>query len=146
MFDQPDFPGRLARALHENARFAAETRWFDGAILLEAEAGRCWLKVYCGRVLDATAEVPPFGYTFKLAGSDAAWRLLVTQERRFADLITGGSRHFADAAEVAAASNSVPAALRIEGNLLEASRMHESLYHLADSVIEAALGAEEGRR
>ncbi len=67
-FSDPSFQERLREALNADEEFALESRWFDGSILLESGAERCWLKVYRGQVIDHLEFVPAFGYTFKLTG------------------------------------------------------------------------------
>jgi hypothetical protein len=132
------FRDRLREALTGHEGFALETRWFDGAILLEDGDARCWLKVYRGRVIEALESVPPFGFTFKLRGSREAWEELVSGERRFADLLTPGRRRFENDPSLASADGSAPPRIAIEGNLLEANRIHEALFHLAECVARTA--------
>lgn len=137
-FGSARFRERLHDRLAHHEGFALETRWFDGSILIEADAATCWLKVYRGRVIEALGSVPPFGFTFKLRGSREAWQELVTGERRFADLITPGRRRFENDPSLATADGAAPARIAIEGNLLEATRLHEALHHLAECVAQSA--------
>lgn len=136
----PRFRERLASTLNEHEGFGLETRWFDGSILLEIDDRQCWLKVYRGRVLDALDHTPPFGFTFKLCGAAADWQSLVDGRRLFADLITPGRRDFKGDPSLATADAAASPAIRIEGNRLEASRLHEALFHLAESVARVARG------
>ena len=137
-FGSAEFRDRLLARLNRHEGFAAETRWFDGSIALEADAATCWLKVYCGRVIEALGAAPPFGYTFKLRGARESWQELVSGERRFADLITPGQRRFANDPKLTTADRSAPPRIAIEGNVLEATRLHEALYHLAECVVQSA--------
>lgn len=130
--DTEAFREQLVRELNGSDGFARETRWFDGAILLEIDGGQCWLKVYRGRVIDVLGFTPPLGYTFKISGPARPWQQLACGERKLVDLITPGSRYFDSPADVDAASTLTPPQIRIEGNTLEASRIHEALFHLAD--------------
>lgn len=132
------FRERLVHALNEHEGFRTETRWFDGSILLDLDGARLWMKVYRGRVLEALDEVPPFGFTFVLAGARESWEALVSGRRLFADLITPGRRDFRGDPALSKADGSAPAAIRIEGNLFEAGRLHEALFHLADCVRASA--------
>jgi hypothetical protein len=91
-FSDPALQERLCAALSADEEFAQEARWFDGSILLEAGAERCWLKIYRGAAIDHLEFVPAFGYTFKVTGSAEAWDLFVSGERTFTDLATPGSR------------------------------------------------------
>jgi hypothetical protein len=137
-FGSARFRERLQDELARHEGFALETRWFDGSIALEADSTTCWLKVYRGRIIEALHSVPPFGFTFKLRGSSEAWHELVTGERRFADLITPGRRRFENDPTLATADGAAPARIVIEGNLLEATRLHEALHHLAECVALSA--------
>lgn len=137
-FGSEAFRDRLREALTEHEAFALETRWFDGSIVLEADEARCWLKVYRGKIIEALGSVPPFGFTFKLRGSRQAWEELVSGQRRFADLITPGQRRFESDESLSTANAGAPPRIAIEGNLLEATRIHEALYHLADCVARSA--------
>ncbi|MBI2962941.1 MAG: hypothetical protein HYY35_04240 [Deltaproteobacteria bacterium] len=137
-FGDARFRDRLQEALSAHQGFAQETRWFDGSILLEADESRCWLKVYRGRIIETLDAVPPFGSTFRLRGSRQAWQELACGERRFADLIMPGQRRFANDPSLAGADAAAPARIAIEGNLLEAMRVYEALFHLADCVVQIA--------
>jgi hypothetical protein len=137
-FGSAQFRDRLQDALTHHEGFALETRWFDGSIVVEADEARCWLKVYRGRIIETLGSVPPFGFTFKLRGSRQAWQELISGERRLADLITPGQRRFANDPSLATADGAAPSRIVIEGNLLEATRIHEALYHLAECVARSA--------
>jgi hypothetical protein len=137
-FGSAEFRDRLQAELKRHEGFAAETRWFDGSIALEADAATCWLKVYRGRIIEALGAVPPFGFTFKLRGSHEAWQELVAGKRRFADLITPGQRRFENDPSLSSADGTAPPRIAIEGNVLEATRLHEALYHLAECVGRSA--------
>ena len=130
-FADAEFQQRLRDALNADEEFALESRWFDGSIVLESGAERCWLKVYRGRVIDHLEFIPPFGYTFKLTASPDAWRMLVDGERTFTDLATPGSRHCDTLEEVAAGGGGYrPPELAIEGNGFEAGRLHLAILAL----------------
>lgn len=138
-FADAGFRERLVEALNAREEFALESRWFDGSILLESGAERCWLKVYRGQVIDHLEFVPPFGYTFKVAGSPDAWRMLTTGDRTFTDLATPGSRHCATIEEVEAGGGGYrPPELAIEGNGFEAGRLHLALLQLTAVLSEVA--------
>ena len=66
-FADPEFQQSLRDALNADEEFALESRWFDGSIVLESGADRCWLKIYRGQIIDHLEFIPPFGYSFKLA-------------------------------------------------------------------------------
>jgi hypothetical protein len=135
----PSFQERLVEALHADEEFVLETRWFDGSILLESGDQRCWLKVYRGQVIETFDHVPAFGYTFKVAGPDAAWDLLVRGERTFTDLRTPGSRHVQSLDEIEPGGSGFrPAEILVEGNQFEAGRMHIALQRVAHTLAVVA--------
>ena len=136
------FQDRFAAALHEDEEFVAEARWFDGSILVEVDAQRLWIKLYRGRVIEMLEYVPVFGYTFKIAGSRHAWTMLGSGERTFTDLVSFGSRYLDTVEQIEAAGGGYrPPELAIEGNGIEAGRMHIATMHLARRFAETALSA-----
>lgn len=124
-------------SLNSNPKFEQQARWFDGSILLEADDGVCWLKVYKGKVIDRLEFMPPLGYTFKLAGSNFAWEALASGDRLFADLMTPGVRHFDDDPEMTRLGE-MTSEFKVEGNLMEAARLTEALHVLAADYISIA--------
>ena len=143
----PGFRERFHEALAADPEFEAEARWFDGSILVVCGEELAWLKIYRGAVIDILDFPPVFGYTFKLSGSKRAWEMLGTGERTFTDLISAGSRHLdsADEAAIAAAgAGYAPPELAIEGNGVEAGRMHIATMHLARAFAAAAVA--EGKK
>jgi hypothetical protein len=140
-----EFRDRFLEALAADPEFEAEARWFDGSILIGVDTEIVWLKVYRGKVIDVLEFVPVFGYTFKLSGAAAAWEMLGSGERTFTDLISAGSRHLGsvEAAE-AAGGGYRPPELAIEGNGVEAGRMHIATMHLARAFARTAVAATAG--
>jgi hypothetical protein len=139
----PGFRERFVQALGGDPEFEQEARWFDGSILVEVGAQQLWLKVYRGKVIDSLEFTPVFGYTFKLSGSEAAWAMLGTGERTFTDLVSAGSRYAASLEEIEAGGAGYrPPELAIEGNGVEAGRMHIATMHLARAF--AATAVETG--
>jgi len=128
---------RFVAALNENADFATQARAFDGSILIEVDSDQLWLKVYKGRVIDHEPAAPVFGYTFKLSGSESAWRLLIDGKRRFADLTFPGKRYFDDDPELKTVGAS-HVDIATEGNLLEAARLTEATFVLAYTLRDVA--------
>lgn len=140
-----EFRDRFLEALAADPEFEAEARWFDGSILIGVDTEIVWLKVYRGKVIDVLEFVPVFGYTFKLSGSAAAWEMLGNGERTFTDLISAGSRHLGSVAAAEAAGGGYrPPELAIEGNGVEAGRMHIATMHLARAFARTAAGATAG--
>jgi hypothetical protein len=137
----PAFHERFLEALAKDPEFEAEARWFDGSILIGVGDQITWLKVYRGKVIDALEFVPVFGYTFKLSGSAAAWEMLGSGERTYTDLISAGSRHLGSVAAAEAAGGGYrPPELAIEGNGVEAGRMHLATMHLAWAIAATLVG------
>lgn len=125
---------RLADALNADKQFADAARWFDGSVLLESDATQLWLKIYNGRVIDTMPFTPPLGYTFKISGPAEAWQMLATGERTFADLKTPGRRYFADDPNLSTLGEMV-SELSVEGNGIEANRMTEVQYLIAEHLV-----------
>lgn len=136
-FGDESLTKRLIDGLNGDERFALATRWFDGSILLQAGASQLWLKIYNGRVIDHLDFTPPIGYTFKIGGEPRCWEQLVTGERHYADLVTPGRRHFEDDPQLTTLGQ-MTSDLAVEGNTLEAYRLTEAQYLLAEHLIEAA--------
>ena len=121
---------KFVEALNANDNFATQARVFDGSVLLEVDTDQLWLKIYKGKVIDHEAAAPPFGYTFKLAGTEASWKMLLNGERRWADLTFPGKRYFADDPNLETVGQ-MTVEIRTEGNMLEAARLTEAMFELA---------------
>lgn len=132
-----DLQERFVKALNANANFREQSAVFDGSVLLEVDADRLWLKIYKGRVIDQQTEVPPFGYTFKFAGTEQAWKMLLSGERLWADLTFPGKRYFKDDPKLTRVGE-MRAEIQTEGNLLEAGRLTEAMFLLAYTLKDAA--------
>lgn len=140
-FADSAFAERLVRQLNGDARFAAQTKWFDGSILLGEGAHSCWLKVYRGKVIDHLPEMPPLGYTFKLSAPESAWEQIAAGgAREFHKLLLSGRRTFASYKDLYETRPPEPAVFALEGNMMEAYRMIECLYLIAEGFAAAAAG------
>lgn len=128
----------LVEELNRSSEFATYARWFDGSVMLEADDGQCWLKIYRGRVIDHMPFMPPLGYTFKLTGSNWAWEALRSGERHIVDLLTPGLRHFDDDTDLARIGEMTPPQIRLEGNVMEAGRVTEVVHLLANAYTTVA--------
>ncbi len=117
-------------ALNKNTAFATQAAVFDGSIQIEVDDDCLWLKVYKGKVIDFQRTPSPFGYTYKLCGSEQSWRLLLSGERMWADLTFPGKRYFDDDPELKRVGE-MSSEIRIDGNLLEAGRLTEATFELA---------------
>ena len=121
---------KFVDALNANEAFVTQATAFDGSILLEVDNDRLWLKIYRGKVIDFETDVPMFGYTFKLSGPEAHWKMLLSGERVWADLVFAGTRHFDDDPDLKTLGN-MSSDISTEGNLLEAGRLTEATFELA---------------
>lgn len=135
------FAEKLVEAVNANPKFAHEAQWFDGTILLEDGPSRLWLKVYGGKIIDSVPFVPPIGYTFKVTGASEAWDELV-DGKKFTDLILAGTRRFASVDSVVDGVGLLPGPISLEGNLIEAHRVIESIYLIADAYAATAQANE----
>jgi hypothetical protein len=134
------FQGRFVSALNAHPGFNEQAQWFDGSVLLEAGTDLLWLKIYKGKVIDHQPAVPPFGYTFKFSGSEAAWKLLISGQRLWADLTFPGKRYF-DYDPALATAGTAQVEIRTEGNLLEAARLTEAMFQMAYVLRDCARGS-----
>ncbi|MBI2799691.1 MAG: hypothetical protein HYX63_05300 [Gammaproteobacteria bacterium] len=131
------FQARFVKALNGNPSFVEQALCFDGSVLLEVGADRLWLKVYKGKVIDHQTAVPVFGYTFKFVGTEAAWKLLLSGKRRWADLTFPGKRYFDDDPDLKRVGE-LSVEIATEGNLLEAGRLTEAMFQLAYTLQKTA--------
>lgn len=121
---------KFVAALNANDAFATQAAAFDGAIQIEVDGDCLWLKIYKGKVIDHQPAPSFFGYTFKLAGPERAWRYLISGERMWADLTFPGKRRFDDDPELTRVGE-MTSEIRAEGNLIEAGRLTEATFELA---------------
>jgi hypothetical protein len=126
----PALQQKFVAALNANEAFVTQATVFDGAIQIEVDGDCLWLKIYKGKVIDHQAAPSIFGYTFKLAGPERAWRLLLNGERMWADLTFPGKRHFEDDPGLTRVGE-MTSEIHIEGNLVEAGRLTEATFELA---------------
>ena len=126
----PGFQDAFVQALNDNSAFGTQSAVFDGSIQIEVDDDCLWLKVYKGQVIDAQDSPSAFGYTFKLVGSEASWKLLIDGKRLWADLTFPGRRYFDDDPNLAHVGE-MSVEIAIEGNLVEAGRLTEATFELA---------------
>lgn len=136
-FADPALSAKLVDGLNNDSDFEHQTRWFDGSILLEAPDGQCWLKVYRGKVIDSLPFMPPLGYTFKLSGPVQAWEDMASGTRLYADLVTPGVRRFDNDPSLSTLGQ-MTSVMRVEGNVMEASRLTEAIHLLTETYIRTA--------
>ena len=131
------FQQQFIDALNANEKFATQAQVFDGSILLQADDDQLWLKIYKGRVIDHQSAPPAFGYTYKLSGPEHCWQMLISGERRWADLTFPGKRYFADDPDLKRLGE-LSVDIATEGNLLEAARLTEANFELAYTLKDVA--------
>jgi len=108
----------LTKRLNSNEDFASSSRFFDGIVLLEIDSWVIWIKIFMGRVIVATEEPLPFGYTFALKGSAEGWRIaLDLKKNKFREAMYNRL-------------------LRVEGNILEYNRMGKAVHGLTEVLRE----------
>jgi hypothetical protein len=108
----------LKKRLNSNPEFSSSSKFFDGIILLETHSWSIWMKIFMGRVIVATEEPFPFGYTFAIRGSSEGWRIaLDPRKNRLREALY----------------NRI---LRIEGNILEYNRMGKAVHGLTEVLRE----------
>jgi hypothetical protein len=99
--------------------FQKATDWSDVNVVLAMGDKRYWLKLYRGRVMDLMEYLPvsnALGYDVIVSGDEPAWRQLAMGTKSWEQLTTGR--------------------ITIEGNLLEANRLHEALCILMESLAD----------
>ena len=108
----------LKKRLNSNPDFSSSSKFFDGIVLLEIDSWVIWMKIFMGRVIVATEEPFPFGYTFALRGPAEGWRIaLDTRKNRLRETLYNRM-------------------LRVEGNILEYNRVGKAVHGLTEVLRE----------
>lgn len=100
--------------------FRKATEWADVNLVVAVGDQRFWLKLYRGQIIDLMEYLPmtnAFGYRVIVSGEEDAWRELMTGTVKSWALLTTGR-------------------LTIEGDLIEANRIHEALCLLVEAVAD----------
>jgi hypothetical protein len=127
-----DFPSyafleAVRDALDADPDFARATAWFDGSVLLRLGDLAVWMKWYRGRVIDMHEGPDPLGYTFSLTAPAAVWQgvidLPATSYQPWAKLFQFGE-------------------IVTGGNLIEATRVLEAQFIVADHIRRIGRGEE----
>lgn len=101
---------------NEDEQFERATEWSDVNLVIEVGEERYWLKLYGGEIIDAMEYVPmanALGYDVIVSGEQAAWEPVIAGEDTFWKAYSQGT-------------------IAIDGNLLQANRMHEALVRMAE--------------
>ncbi|MBP6031000.1 MAG: hypothetical protein KA533_06175 [Sphingobium sp.] len=116
----------LAARCNESRAFQEAAEWADSKIKLEVGSRPFWIKLYRGKIIDVMEYLPAsnaLGYDIVIAGAESAWLKLVDVGYKSWALISTGE-------------------IAIDGNLIEANRMHEAICIL----LEALSTEKEGIR
>lgn len=142
-FSDNSFVGRLIAHINSDQRFELQTRWFDGSVLLDDGDAKCWMKIYRGKVIESLPFMPPLGYTFKLGAPSWAWDAIASGHKKFGELLLGGRREFSSYEELYKTLPPDPPIFALEGNLMEAFRIIEAIYLLAENYVAVSRQSEE---
>jgi hypothetical protein len=109
---------RFTELLNADPDFSSSSRFFDGSIQLGFGEEKYWIKVFMGRAILVTQDIPPFGYTFAISGSPDGWELAVGgPKNRFREAVMTGR-------------------LVVEGNQIEFSRIGKAVHGLSQVLME----------
>ncbi len=119
-FPSTEWLESLQRRCNEDTQFNRVAEWSDVNLVIEVGEKRYWLKLYGGEIID-TMEYEPMsnalGYDIIVSGTKGAWEPVVAGEDTFWKAYSNGE-------------------IKIEGNLLQANRMHEALVRMAELMDE----------
>lgn len=108
-------------------QFNRVAEWSDVNLVLEVGDERYWLKLYGGEIIDTMEYEPisnPLGYDIILSGSKDVWQAVNDAEIPFWNAYSTGQ-------------------ITIDGNLLEANRMHDAIVRMAELAGEDLVMEEE---
>ncbi|MFC7156970.1 hypothetical protein ACFQPA_16185 [Halomarina halobia] len=120
-----DFPSaewleELQERCNEDEQFNRAAEWSDVNVVIGVDEERYWLKLYGGEIIDTMTYEPmsnPLGYDVVVSGSKEAWEPVVAGDDTFWKAYSSGG-------------------ILIDGDLLEANRMHEALVRMAELMAE----------
>jgi len=101
---------------NDDEHFNRVSEWSDVNLVLEIAEDRYWMKLYGGEIIDVMKYEPmsnPLGYDVIISGSVDAWEDIRAAEMPVWDALRTGE-------------------LTIEGNLLEANRMHDAIVRMCE--------------
>jgi putative sterol carrier protein len=110
-----DWIDQIQERCNDDDQFNEAAQWSDINLMLEAGDERFWLKLYGGEIIDAMRYEPmsnPLGYDVAISGSVEAWQQVHDAEMPFWKAYSTGK-------------------ITIDGNPLEANRMHEATVRMA---------------
>jgi hypothetical protein len=120
-FSSLEFVKELQERCNSSKDFNIASGWSDTNVVLAFGDERYWLKLYRGEIIDVMEYEPmtnALGYEVIVSGPVDAWKDVLEKRRVFWNTYSTGE-------------------ITIEGNLIEANRMHEALMlMLADTLPE----------
>ncbi|WP_299269615.1 hypothetical protein [Halorientalis sp.] len=122
-----DWVDQIQEQCNDDDQFNEAAEWSDVNVVLEAGEERFWLKLYGGEIIDTMRYEPmsnPLGYDVVISGSAEAWQQVHDAEMPFWKAYSTGE-------------------ITIDGNLLEANRMHEAIVRMAEVTGETLVGEVE---
>ena len=111
-----EWVSEIQQRCNEDEQFNRAAEWSDVNVVLEVGEEKYWLKLYGGEIIETMEYEPmsnPLGYDIKLSGSVDAWTAVNDAQMPFWEAYSTGK-------------------IAIEGNLLEANRMHEALVRMTE--------------
>jgi len=117
-FPSMEFVKGVQEKLNADSAFHRATKWSDVKVLLCLGENRYWIKLYGGKIIDAMEYLPlsnPLGWDYMISASLETWEDLRKERKALGELVNFG--HIA-----------------MDGNLLEANRMHEGNYLILEAV------------
>lgn len=117
-FPSIDSLNALAARCNENKQFFEATEWADSKIKLEIGSRSFWMKLYRGRIIDVMEYLPgtnALGYDIVVSGAEETWLKFVNEDAKSWALMSTSE-------------------IVIDGNLIEANRMHEAICIILESL------------
>lgn len=110
----------VQKRCNEDDDFNEAAEWSDVNLVIEVGEERYWLKLYGGEIIDTMKYEPmsnALGYDILVSGSKEAWEPIVAGEDTFWKSYSNGE-------------------ILIDGDLLEANRMHEAIVRMTELMAE----------
>ena len=121
-FPSLEFVKSLQERLNAKGEFNKASKWSDVKVLLCLGDKRYYMKLYGGKVIDVREYFPPYsvplGWDFSISGPLETWQDYINGKLTFGHLLQGR--------------------VIIDGNLLEANRMHDAVQLIVTMIPEVA--------
>ncbi len=119
-FASMDWMKALQAKCNADADFSKATMWSDVNLVLAFGDRRYWLKLYKGKIIDLMEYLPmtnALGYDVIVSGPLDVWKSVQQKKKVFWEPLDFGH-------------------ITVDGNLLEANRMHEAICLIGDFISE----------